>query len=223
MQRDTSPRSAQDVTVFVETESKVWNPHNKSGKIPWVPWHGQLHWKEHFLAAAVFLASTDRAYLDTELWHMTGGNTPMELLSALLPVTLGMPSLYSTLSTWFVSPESQQCQTSNIQAWPFHHTDCPRVRQEWQWKTSILSRSEHKGAAFTFWNQVFSTSVYCIVYNRYLTATPLKMQPLPEECLCTVRVGTMAFALSDGYVAVANAELSALLSAGVMTPKPELG
>ena len=45
----------------------------------------------------------------------------------------------------------------------------------------------------------------------------------PEECLCTVRVGTMAFGFSDGYVAVANAVLSALLSAGVMTPKPELG
>lgn len=49
------------------------------------------------------------------------------------------------------------------------------------------------------------------------------MQPLPEECLCTVRVGTMAFVFSVGYVVVANAVLSALLSAGVMAPKPELG
>lgn len=179
--------------------------------------------REHFLAAAVFVASTDRAYLDTELRHMTGGNIPMELLSALLPTTPGTPSLYSILSTWFVSPESQQCQTSSMQVWPSHHTNCTWVRQAWQWKASILSRSEHKGAAFTFWNQVFSMPVYCIVSNRYLTTTLLKMQPLPEECLCTVRVGTMAFGFSDGYVAVANAVLSALLSAGVMTPKPELG
>lgn len=66
-------------------------------------------------------------------------------------------------------------------------------------------------------------SVHCTVSHRYFAATLLKIQPLPEECLCTVRVGTMAFGFSVGYVVVANAVLSVLLSAGVTTPKPEVG
>lgn len=45
----------------------------------------------------------------------------------------------------------------------------------------------------------------------------------PEEGLCTARAGTRAFGFSAGYVVVANAMLSVLLSAGGTTPKPELG
>lgn len=43
------------------------------------------------------------------------------------------------------------------------------------------------------------------------------------ECLCTVWVGTMAFDFSEGYVADVNVLVSVLLSAGAITPKPELG
>lgn len=63
----------------------------------------------------------------------------------------------------------------------------------------------------------------CTVYVRCSAGTLLKIQPLPEECLCTARVGTMALGFSAGYVAVANTVVSVLLSAGVTTPKPELG
>lgn len=84
-------------------------------------WHEKLHWKGALLGSSCLCGIHGQSVSRPR--HMTGGNIPMELLSALLPTTPGTPSLYSILSTWFVSPESQQCQTSSMQVWPSHHTN----------------------------------------------------------------------------------------------------